>query len=209
MSGQTSKMVAHDKAEPSRLKQELKRSKRSKNELVKNLQLEESRTSTKNKDTIHNKEPDTESSDPESEWEVFYMSKYKEYMDDEDGGEYCGTLYTECALCSTPIIQYDEMYCNEGCPKEALDKLDENIQLVIIRDSDEPDYKNSNKETSTQPIASETAVKTKNIATDISKTSCNKKTSNITKITKNTGDTARSNSKVTAETKLNHAGRVR
>ena len=60
-------------------------------------------------------------------------------MDDEDGGEYYGTLYTECALCSTQFIQYDEMYCEEGCPKEALDKLDENLQLVIITDSDEPD----------------------------------------------------------------------
>ena len=173
MSGQTSKMVAHDKAEPSRLKQELKRCK---NELVKNLQLEESRTSTKNKDTIHNKEPDTESSDPESD-------KTSEYMDDEDGGEYYDAPYTECAICFTPFIQYGEMYCEEGCPKEALDKLDNNIQPVITTDSDEPDYKNSiNKETSTniQPIASETAVKTKprnvtldieeNTAADITKT---------------------------------------
>ena len=147
MSGQTSKMVAHDKAEPSRLKQELRRSKRSKrskkskrskNELVKNLQLEESITSTKNKDTIHNKEPDTESSDPQSDKTSEYMDHmddeyggeyygtiYTPDMDDNYGGEYRGTLYTECALCSTPIIQYGEMYCNEGCPKEALDKLGE------------------------------------------------------------------------------------
>merc|ERR1712055_234732 len=74
-------------------------------------------------------------------------------------------------------------YCTPACTKEALDKLDENIQLV--RDIDEPDPKNNNKETSTH-ITSETAVKTKNIATDISKPSCNKKTNNTTK---NTGDT--------------------
>ena len=94
------------------------------------------------------------------------------------------------------------MYCEEGCPKEALDKLDNNIQLAITTDSDEP-----KKETSTniQPIASETAVKTKNIAADITKNSCIKKTSNSTNITdstnitKNTGDTARSNSNVTTE----------
>ena len=105
MSRQTSKM-AHDKATPSQLKQELRRSKRSKrskkykNELVKNLQLEEPKTN--NKDTIH-EEPNMESSDPQSN------SEFMDHMDDEygrknygtiytsedeDGGEYCGTLYT-------------------------------------------------------------------------------------------------------------------
>ena len=211
MSGQTSIMMAHDKAEPSRLKQELRRSKRSKrskkskkskNELVKNLQLEEPKTSAKNKDTIHNEEPNTESSDPQSN----KTSEYMDHMDDEyggenygtiytseyeDGGEYCGTLYTECALCSTPIRQYGEEYCNEGCPKEVLDKLGEYLEGVITRDEylEQVIIRNNNKEIST--LASETAMK--NIDADSSKNSCN---------TKNTGDTARSNLKVTAENAL-------
>merc|ERR1712082_185290 len=121
-----------------------------------------------------------------------YIYGYTLDMDDEYGG-YGGTIYTECALCSTPG---DEEYCNEGCPKEALDLLGEYHERVITRD----EYlervmirnniiRNSNKEIST--LASENAVK--NIDADSSKNSC-----------KNTDDTARSSLKVTAENKMNH-----
>ena len=142
MSGQTSKMVAHDKAEPSRLKRRSKSSKKSKKscQLVKNLLvIDSSNYKFFNKDNKEHK-PDPQSNK---------TSEYMDHMDDEyggedygtiytseyeDGGEYCGTLYTECALCSTPIRQYDEEYCNEGCPKEALDKLGEYLERVITRD---------------------------------------------------------------------------
>ena len=102
MSRQTSKM-AHDKATPSQLKQELRRSKRSKrskkykNELVKNLQLEEPKTN--NKDIIH-EEPNMEYSDPQSN------SEFMDHMDeDEEGGEYCGNweILPSCAAVRTHL----------------------------------------------------------------------------------------------------------
>ena len=41
-----------------------------------------------------------------------------------------GVHYTECALCETPFIEYGDIYCKDGCPNEALERLDDNLQPV-------------------------------------------------------------------------------
>merc|ERR1712030_254885 len=141
-------------------------------QLGKNLQLKEFRTSNDSKDTIHNNqeseyydsdsdsnsdsdtEYDTDSEESDSSPESDETSEFQDDGDildneyyGEDYGEYhAPEPYRECVICLTPFIQYGEMYCNGGCPIEALNKLD----------SVEPDYKKSiNKEISNiQPIAS-------------------------------------------------------
>ena len=165
--------------------------------LGKNLQLKESRTSADladSRDTIHNNqkseyyseydsesEYDTDSDDSDAEYDTDSdeesdtessgpkSDETSEFLYDEDGGEYYAEPYRECGLCLTPFIQYGEMYCNGGCPIEALNKLD----------SDELEYKN--KETSNQLIALENV-------TDTTKNNCTNNSTNIT----NNGDTSRS-----------------
>ena len=140
MSRQTSKKVAHDKAESSRLKRRSKSSKKSKKscQLVKNLLVTDSSNYEFFKD---NKEHKT---DPQSTSEYMdhikdehrgedYGTNGEEYTPDMDDeyGVYYGTVYTECSLCYTPG---NEEYCDPGCPIEAMDLLGEYLDHIITRD---------------------------------------------------------------------------
>merc|ERR1712082_112865 len=92
--------------------------------------------------TIHDSDSDSdyEDSDSDSDYEdsdydYFEDSDYEQtsdLMDYNDEREHVltGVHYTECALCKTPFIEHGEIYCKDGCPKEALEKLDDNLQPV-------------------------------------------------------------------------------
>ena len=48
----------------------------------------------------------------------------------------CGNIlkvvdYTECALCGTHFIEYGDIYCKDGCPNEALERLDDNLYIFV------------------------------------------------------------------------------
>ena len=141
MSRQTSKKVAHDKAESSRLKRRSKSSRKSKKscQLVKNLLV----TDSSNYE-FFNKDNKEHKPDPQSTSEYMdhindehrgedYGTNGEEYTPDKDDeyGVYYGTVYTECTLCYTPG---DEEYCDPGCPIEAMDLLGEYLDHIITRD---------------------------------------------------------------------------
>ena len=112
--------------------------------------MEKTRISA-DKTTIHDDDFESDYEDSDSD-ESDYESDYDtDYTDDDDYDEQTsdsleydeskhvltGVNYTECALCKTQFIEYGGIYCKEGCPTKALERLDDNLQ----------------------PVASETAVK--------------------------------------------------
>ena len=57
-------------------------------------------------------------------------SQTSDLLDYNDEGEHVlmGGHYIECALCGTPFIEDGDIYCPDGCPDEALERLDKRDQ---------------------------------------------------------------------------------
>ena len=150
--------------------------------------LEKTRISADNKTTIHgtdnqtsesdydyedsDSESDSDSDYEESDYEDSDYEQTSELLDGEREHVLTGVHYTECALCETPFIEYGDIYCKDGCPKEALERLDDNLQPVKANNDEKitTEIINANFASEIETAVGTRSRNVRNVTLDIEKT---------------------------------------